>query len=279
MLQWGVIVESPRAWTTPPPTSSPTFTEVSGLPAGRRDLEAQDPHRTRCWSGGRRSLPDAPLVLAVLRRRRRHDADMTDRFELEVDTTAPSRSGTSRWPRTCSRSRRCGGTTAGDMTPTGKDTPDVDRLARSMLLLHGGHDSTTTPIRTGMPPTTDVTWSRHPDFAGDPRAGGRVHAATGGRPAALPDLGLASGGLPVLPRHGVGEETWSGIHCGAVEPRRTQRCARAPPRSAPRAVTAAGPRSCPEAVRQHQARGRRRLLRGVLQRPPRRRLTLRAEVA
>ena len=44
-----------------------------GLSAGRRDLEAQDPHRQSATGRRRRrGLSDAPLVSAVLRRRRRH---------------------------------------------------------------------------------------------------------------------------------------------------------------------------------------------------------------
>ena len=70
--------------------------------------------------------------------------DMTDRFEIEVDTTAANE----KWhveveenlktqadekdEKEQSRAREL-------MTPR-KDAPDVDQLARSMLLLHGVHD-------------------------------------------------------------------------------------------------------------------------------------------
>jgi hypothetical protein len=42
---------------------------------------------------------------------------------------------------------------------------DVDRLARSMLVVHGAHDDE--PPRRSSPTTR--TWSKSPDFAGDPR--------------------------------------------------------------------------------------------------------------
>jgi len=49
---------------------------------------------------------------------------------------------------------------------------DVDRLARSMLLLHGAHDDDDHPVGTG--PSTR-SWSKAPDFADDPQ-----RAAAGG---------------------------------------------------------------------------------------------------
>ena len=52
--------------------------------------------------------------------------------------------------------------------------PDVDRLARSMLLLHGVHDDEHHPGDDN-----DVsTWSKAPDFANDPDRAAAVHAAT-----------------------------------------------------------------------------------------------------
>jgi hypothetical protein len=54
------------------------------------------------------------------------------------------------------------------------DGPDVDELARSMLLLHGGHDD---DHRHG--DDDDVTtWSKAPDFANDPARAAAVHEAT-----------------------------------------------------------------------------------------------------
>ncbi|NVN53471.1 hypothetical protein [Mycolicibacterium hippocampi] len=55
--------------------------------------------------------------------------------------------------------------------------PDVDRLARSMLLLHGGHDddhdhgSVADDQRTG-------SWRKAPDFASDPDRAAAVQDAT-----------------------------------------------------------------------------------------------------
>ena len=52
--------------------------------------------------------------------------------------------------------------------------PDVDGLARSMLLLHGPHDD-------DHPTTADddvATWAKAPDFADDPDRVARVHEAT-----------------------------------------------------------------------------------------------------
>jgi hypothetical protein len=52
--------------------------------------------------------------------------------------------------------------------------PDVEDLARSMLLLHGPHDD-------DHPVTADddvATWAKAPDFADDPDRAARVHEAT-----------------------------------------------------------------------------------------------------
>ena len=54
------------------------------------------------------------------------------------------------------------------------DGPDVDELARSMLLLHGGHDDEHRPGDDD-----DVlAWSKAPDFANDPVRAAAVHEAT-----------------------------------------------------------------------------------------------------
>ena len=75
VLQWGVIVEKPKGMDE---EMTEKLAKVvhrgrqQGLPAGRRDLEAQDPYRqSAAGRGGRRRLSDAPVVSAVLRRRRR----------------------------------------------------------------------------------------------------------------------------------------------------------------------------------------------------------------
>jgi hypothetical protein len=58
------------------------------------------------------------------------------------------------------------------MTP--EPPPDVDQIARSMLLLHGGHDDEHRPGDDD-----DVTtWSKAPDFATDPVRAAAVHEAT-----------------------------------------------------------------------------------------------------
>ena len=54
--------------------------------------------------------------------------------------------------------------------------PDVDALARSMLLLHGVHDDENAhPASSG---SSSGTWSKAPDFAADPERAAAVHAAT-----------------------------------------------------------------------------------------------------
>jgi hypothetical protein len=63
------------------------------------------------------------------------------------------------------------------MSHSDKETaaPDVDRLARSMLLLHGAHDDDDPhPRRSG----NGSSWSKAPDFASDPDRAAAVRAAT-----------------------------------------------------------------------------------------------------
>ena len=87
VLQWGVIVEKPKGMDeamTEKLSKSLHRGRQQGLPAGRRDLETQDPHRQSAAGRGRwRRLPDAAVVSAVLRRRRRrhtrHDRPLRDR--------------------------------------------------------------------------------------------------------------------------------------------------------------------------------------------------------
>jgi hypothetical protein len=63
------------------------------------------------------------------------------------------------------------------MSPADKRTtaPDVDRLARSMLLLHGVHDEDESSSRRVGNATS---WSKAPDFASDPRRAAAVREAT-----------------------------------------------------------------------------------------------------
>jgi hypothetical protein len=68
--------------------------------------------------------------------------------------------------------------------------PDVDRLARSMLLLHGDHhDHDESPARNGGP----GSWSKSKDFANDPQRAAAVAEAT----RADRERYLTSGLLPV----------------------------------------------------------------------------------
>lgn len=57
------------------------------------------------------------------------------------------------------------------MTP---ERPDIDELARSMLLLHGVHDDDHR-ARDDDDPTS---WAKAPDFANDPLRAAAVHEAT-----------------------------------------------------------------------------------------------------
>lgn len=59
------------------------------------------------------------------------------------------------------------------MTP--QQPPDVDQLARSMLLLHGPHDD---PRPAHVDDGDLTTWSKAPDFAGDPARAAAVREAT-----------------------------------------------------------------------------------------------------
>lgn len=53
--------------------------------------------------------------------------------------------------------------------------PDVDRLARSMLALHGAHDDDHHPAGDGQ---STGSWRKAPDFAGDPQRAAAVREAT-----------------------------------------------------------------------------------------------------
>lgn len=62
------------------------------------------------------------------------------------------------------------------MTPEGPP-PDVDRLARSMLLLHGGHDDDHDHGPNGEEQRAG-SWRKAPDFASDPDRAAAVREAT-----------------------------------------------------------------------------------------------------
>jgi hypothetical protein len=55
--------------------------------------------------------------------------------------------------------------------------PDVDRLARSMLMLHGDHDSHDEPAHATQG-RRGGSWSKSPAFADDPKRAAAVHEAT-----------------------------------------------------------------------------------------------------
>jgi hypothetical protein len=57
---------------------------------------------------------------------------------------------------------------------TRKDAPDVDRLARSMLLLHGAHDDHDHDANED----AGGTWSKAPTFASDPDRAAALREAT-----------------------------------------------------------------------------------------------------
>ncbi len=59
---------------------------------------------------------------------------------------------------------------------TRKDVPDVDRLARSMLALHGAHDDD--DHAHGINGESNGSWSKAPDFASDPDRAAAVREAT-----------------------------------------------------------------------------------------------------
>jgi hypothetical protein len=58
---------------------------------------------------------------------------------------------------------------------TRNEVPDVDRLARSMLALHGAHDDEDHHHGDG---TGGGSWSKAPDFASDPDRAAAVRDAT-----------------------------------------------------------------------------------------------------
>jgi hypothetical protein len=62
------------------------------------------------------------------------------------------------------------------MTPP-EEPPDVDRLARSMLMLHGDHDGHDEPAPTARDRRAG-SWSKAPAFANDPERAAAVRQAT-----------------------------------------------------------------------------------------------------
>lgn len=74
-------------------------------------------------------------------------------------------------------------------------TPDVDRLARSMLLLHGVHDEEDHPAAE--PSAGTGSWRKAPDYANDPERAAAIRAAS----LADRERYLNSGLTPVDCRH------------------------------------------------------------------------------
>ena len=174
----------------------------------------------------------------------------------------------SRSTRTCrSRPSREGGA-AGHMSPHDQP-PDVDRLARSMLMLHGDHDSHDEPAPAANG-RRGGSWSKAPAFADDPERAAAVAGGYSGRPHPLSDIGPAADRLPVLPRDGERQAAGAGTHCGAMEYRSIaalrlfRRATR--DRGAQRADSI-----LPEIGRQHRTRGCRRVSGSGIHRPARRR--------
>lgn len=60
----------------------------------------------------------------------------------------------------------------------GDEAPDVDEIARSMLMLHGGHDHDEAHGHEDDDDSDVTSWSKAPDFAGDPKRAAAVHEAT-----------------------------------------------------------------------------------------------------
>ena len=58
------------------------------------------------------------------------------------------------------------------------EVPDVDRLARSMLALHGAHDDDDHPTDHSPGGPGTGSWSKAPDFASDPERAAAVREAT-----------------------------------------------------------------------------------------------------
>jgi len=56
-----------------------------------------------------------------------------------------------------------------------QEIPEVDRLARSMLLLHGAHDDDDHPVGDGR---GGGSWSKAPNFASDPDRAAALREAT-----------------------------------------------------------------------------------------------------
>ena len=194
---------------------------------------------------------------------------MTERFEFEVDTTAANENWHVEVEENLKQQAEAekAEQPSQSMSPR-EEAPDVDRLARSMLLLHGAHDDDDHEPNDGRRRIlVQGTGFRRSD-----RAAALREATQRDRERYL-TVGPGFGRLPVLPRRGRRQEARARPHVGAVELRGVPalRVFRRDPgvrrRARPHPVL-------PEAGRQHQTRGGRRVFGGsVIRALPRRRLT------
>ena len=149
------------------------------------------------------------------------------------------------------------------------EPPDVDRLARSMLMLHGDHDSHDEP-----PPADGGrrgrSWSKAPAFADDPETRRRGARGDPGRPTRY----LTSGLQPVDCRfcHATVNVKRLGPGHTAVQwsTEASQRCAYFAELRAT-GTDSARTRVLPETGRQHRTRRRRGVPGSGVHRAPRRR--------
>ena len=279
MLQWGVIVEKPKGLDEKT-TEKLATTFTDGVSKGfLQDVEIWK-HKTRI---------DNPLLVeedgAVYQMRRWYQQfyvdvadvtpDMTDRFEVEVDTTAANE----KWHVEVEENLKTQAEEKDEekgrarelMTPR-KDAPDVDQLARSMLLLHGVHDDDD-HAHGEVKRDGRGSWSKAPTF-GDDRAEALREATARDRERYLTS-GLVSVDCRFCHVAVDVKKLGPATHLGAMEHRGDaalrllRRNPRVRRRSRAREVL-------PEARGQHQTRCRRRLPGGdVHGASARRRLTLR----
>ena len=131
-----------------------------------------------------------------------------------------------------------------------QEAPDVDRLARSMLLLHGAHDDDDHPHGGNEP--GGGTWSKAPDFASDPDRAAAVAGDPSGTLGALPELGTGDRRLPGLAMCRLSVRSWvPRTRRSSGTPKRQGAALSSPTRSASPAVSrpARDPaRSCPTAT-------------------------------
>ena len=247
VLQWGVIVEKPKGLDEKTTDKlARVFTE--GVSKGfLQDVEIWK-HKTRI---------DNPLLVeedgAVYQMRRWYQQfyvdvadvtpDMTDRFEIEVDTTRGQREvarrgrgepASARPKSAAERSRRAVCRMTADERATRRRPAgplDAAPARRPRRRPRTGHRSAPAARRILVQGT---------GFRLRPGAGRRGEGGHAARSRALSDLRADAGRLPVLPCHGRREEARARntLRCNGI--RRPHSAAPISPRSAPTAATAAG---------------------------------------